>query len=270
MQDWTSQQSAYNPPGQKLGADEVALGKAATQSLGAFDLLGDSWNLVKDKLLETVGGLLLAFGVAGGVQMALSIGMYVFLMGGMVGGIALGEANSGIGAAVMFGGMAIAYLAMIIAMIVTQTLAMAAYQLFLLRVVRGQSTSFSDLKAIKPVIVPLLGSTILTFFAAFAGSMLLVIPGIILTLGFAMTTYVILDKNLGAVEAMKASWRIMSGHKLQFFVLGLALSLLNIVGMMACGLGTLLTMPMGMVAIAMFYNRIAEAGNAYIELAARG
>lgn len=266
MNEWNSEKPSYNPPGQRLGANDIALRRTPTASLGASALIGDGWNIVKDKLIETVGGLLLAFGVSMGVQMVLQVGLYALLFAGMLAGAALSSVDETLGMVVTFAGMGIGYFAMIAVMVVVQTLAMAAYQLFLLRLVRGQETSFSDLNAIKPVIVPLLFVGLLNAVAVMAGYVLLIVPGVIIALGLAMANFVVLDKNLRAVEAMKASWRIMVGYKGKLFVLVLLIALLNFAGMLACGMGTLVTMPISMVAMAMFYNRIAEPGNAYMAL----
>lgn len=54
------------------------------------------------------------------------------------------------------------------------------------------------------------------------GCALLIVPGIILACGFGMTFYILADDpNISGVDAMKQSWEMMNGHKMDFFMLGL-------------------------------------------------
>ena len=55
------------------------------------------------------------------------------------------------------------------------------------------------------------------------GFLLFFIPGIIVTLGLAMTGPIICDNpELGAMEVIKKSWAMMKGHKLEYLLLGLS------------------------------------------------
>lgn len=52
------------------------------------------------------------------------------------------------------------------------------------------------------------------------GAILFIVPGIIVFLGLSMTYFIMIDDpNIGGVDAMKASWNLMNGHKWNLFCL---------------------------------------------------
>ena len=83
--------------------------------------------------------------------------------------------------------------------------------------------------------------TLLHFFVAMIvmsilisiGMILLIIPGIILSYMLILTPYLIIDKNMGAFEAMSESMRLTKGYKMDIFVGHfVVLLLINIVSML--------------------------------------
>ena len=51
------------------------------------------------------------------------------------------------------------------------------------------------------------------------GTILLIIPGIILILGFSQVDPIIVDNpDLPIIDVIKKSWEIMNGHKMEFLV----------------------------------------------------
>ena len=68
-----------------------------------------------------------------------------------------------------------------------------------------------------------LGGTLWMGLFVFLWSLLLVIPGIIKSLSYGMTKYILADcPNVKAKDALKLSMRMMNGHKWEYFVLGLS------------------------------------------------
>ncbi len=64
-----------------------------------------------------------------------------------------------------------------------------------------------------------LGAHILTAIAIALGFLALIVPGIILALGLAFVPYLVVERGLGPIDAIKESWRITKGHKWQLFLL---------------------------------------------------
>ena len=74
------------------------------------------------------------------------------------------------------------------------------------------------------------GSLILMVLMIVGWSLLLVIPGIIKVLAYAMTPFILgEDEDVGAVEAITRSRRMMDGHKWRLFLLSFCCSLLPVV-----------------------------------------
>ena len=134
-----------------------------------------------------------------------------------------------------------------------------------LRLARGQSLKLEHLFEVKRFAKPLIVGSILLPLGVTLGYIFLIIPGIIFMLGCFLYSFVVVDKNLSGVESLKAAWALTDGHKLDLFLLMLLMSLVNMLGMMACGVGMIVTIPMTFGAIAYFYDSIAEPGNAYLQ-----
>ena len=71
------------------------------------------------------------------------------------------------------------------------------------------------------------GRFLMTYFMMelfiFLWSLLLIVPGIIKSLAYAQTPYILMDHpEMGWKEALKESQRMMDGHKWELFVLGLS------------------------------------------------
>jgi len=101
-----------------------------------------------------------------------------------------------------------------------------------------------------------LGATVLVFLCVGIGFLLIIVPGIILALMLMFTPYLVVDKNLGPIVAMKESKRITDGSKWQLFVFAVALFGLNLLGAIALLIGLLVTIPVSMLAIAHAYRQL--------------
>ncbi|MBI5456712.1 DUF975 family protein [Candidatus Kaiserbacteria bacterium] len=104
--------------------------------------------------------------------------------------------------------------------------------------------------------LPYVFGRILVGIVVIVGLILLIVPGVILSFGFMFTSYLIVDKGLGPVAAMKESWRITKGHKWQLALLGLAFAGLNILGLLALVVGLLVTIPVTLLAAVHVYRTL--------------
>lgn len=93
------------------------------------------------------------------------------------------------------------------------------------------------------------------------GFILLVIPGIIAMLGLLFSSYLIVDKKRGPIEAMKESWRITNGHKWQLLLFVLAIVGVNILGILALLVGLLVTVPVSALATVHVYRFLEHKAN---------
>lgn len=89
------------------------------------------------------------------------------------------------------------------------------------------------------------------------GLILLVVPGIILACGFAMTFYIMIDDpNISGLDALKQSWNMMQGRKWDFFCLQLRFLGWIILSIITCGIGYIWLSPYMTITNLNFYRKI--------------
>ena len=93
-------------------------------------------------------------------------------------------------------------------------------------------------------------------------TLLLIVPGIIKALSYAMTPYVLKDNpNMKSNEAIEESMRLMSGHKAELFLLSLSFIGWALLSLLTLGIGFLWLIPYMQTANAHFYEDLKkEAG----------
>lgn len=130
----------------------------------------------------------------------------------------------------------------------------------LLRLVRGESDAgVETLLHGYSRYLALLGTVVLTSIIVGVGFLLLIVPGIIASFGLMHAPMLVLDKGLGAADAIRASWEMMKGYKLDAFLLALSYMMIAIAGALALGVGLLVAIPVIAAASAAFYNRVLAA-----------
>jgi len=102
-----------------------------------------------------------------------------------------------------------------------------------------------------------LGAHILCLFAIALGFIAFIVPGIIIAMGLAFVPYLVVERGLGPIDAIKESWRITKGHKWQLFLLVLTLIGINLLGTLALLVGLLVTLPVTMLALVHAYRTLA-------------
>jgi uncharacterized membrane protein len=102
-----------------------------------------------------------------------------------------------------------------------------------------------------------LGASILFDLAVAVGFVLLIVPGIIFALMFMFVTFIVIDRELGPIEALKESHRITHGHKWKLLGFVLVLLIINLLGALALLVGLLVSIPVSSLAFAYAYRLLA-------------
>lgn len=90
------------------------------------------------------------------------------------------------------------------------------------------------------------------------GMVLLIVPGIIAMLGLSQTFYILADNpHMSAVDALKKSWDMMVGYKLNYFVLLLLAMFLILAGTLLFLVGLLAAIPVVYTMMALFYDDLS-------------
>jgi uncharacterized membrane protein len=101
----------------------------------------------------------------------------------------------------------------------------------------------------------LVGSIVYGIIVAI-GFVFLIIPGIYLAVKYQFYEYLIVDKGMGPIEAIKRSGVLTEGVKRNLVLFWLALVGINILGLIALGVGLIATVPVSWLANAYVYRRL--------------
>jgi hypothetical protein len=215
--------------------------------IDAGDILNRSWEIFKGELGLMIAAILIAFGIPFAINMAMSF-VQQFAMMGMMG--ARGPGGNPNQAAGLILGFTL--VSMVINFAIQQFM-QAGLMVFMLRVARGGSPEISDLFSGKQYFWRFFWGGLLLQVMIVVGFILLFIPGIILALMFWPMTYIIVDRNTGVLDSLQQAREITSGNFMAVFVLGLASFGINLLGLLACGVGMLFSIPLGILLFAVAY-----------------
>jgi uncharacterized membrane protein len=120
--------------------------------------------------------------------------------------------------------------------------------------VRGESIEFSELfSGFQRFLDAFLANLIITIFTI-AGSILCIIPGLLVGIAYMSTYLFMLDDKLAFWDAMEASRKMVMNNPVQWIILWLVLCLFNIVGVLACCAGLILTGPISLLVLTLAYD----------------
>jgi uncharacterized membrane protein len=128
---------------------------------------------------------------------------------------------------------------------------------FSLDVARGQKPEFGVVFSGGNYFLPMFAAHLIASICVGLGLMLCVVPGIILSVGWMLATPLIVDRNRSATVALRESWQLTSGQRLDLFGYLLLMVGVAILGFFACCLGlVLLSLPVIAVSSASLYIRL--------------
>lgn len=127
-----------------------------------------------------------------------------------------------------------------------------------LKLISGQQAEIGDLFGRMSQLLSYIVAAILVGLAVVVGLFLLIVPGIYLALRMGLFVYFIVDDGAGPIAAIQRSWDATSGVTLKLFVMMVVFILINILGLIPCFLGLLITYPVTYLAHAAVYRTLRE------------
>ena len=94
------------------------------------------------------------------------------------------------------------------------------------------------------------------------GFALLIVPGIIFACKLAFTPYLVVDRKMAVIEAVKESWRMTGGHSWKVFLIGLLGIPVCIAGLICLGVGVIISIMWITLAFASLYHAVSQTGEA--------
>ncbi|HLK56712.1 MAG TPA: hypothetical protein VKU00_09115 [Chthonomonadaceae bacterium] len=219
-----------------------------------FEAIGEAWQLFSQQM----GTWILALLIFLAIYFAIYIGIYVVLMVGIFGTLmATGGSASGQHGgdpSAMLGVLFLGYSILALVILALVSYFTAGMLRMAIRQVRGEPIGIGDLFSGGDAFLPVLGATLLVGLATGIGGMLLVIPGFIVAGLFFLTIPLIVDRKMGVIEAMTASWNALKSDWLMATLFAFVLPLIAGLGALACGFGMLFTMPLLYLGMAVVYR----------------
>ncbi len=127
-----------------------------------------------------------------------------------------------------------------------------------LKIYDKKAVKHDDLFKSTNLIIPYFLGSLIYGAIVFAGFLLLIIPGIIWSIKFGYYTYFMVDKNMGPIDALKASSAMTKNIKWKLLGFGIIAAVINILGVFAILIGLFWTVPTTMMAQAYIYRKLTS------------
>tara|TARA_B110000879_G_scaffold118005_1_gene156824 strand:- start:1006 stop:1584 length:579 start_codon:yes stop_codon:yes gene_type:complete len=130
---------------------------------------------------------------------------------------------------------------------------------FFLNLVKGKETRFELLfEGFKPLLTVLLAYAIITALTVI-GLILLLVPGIVVALGFSMTYYIIAeDPEISFQTALEQSWKLTDGYKMELLELNLRFIPWYLLGLLCFIVGVFAVVPWHNTTLTLYYQYLKE------------
>ena len=177
-----------------------------------------SWDLMKNNFVELL--LLTIISIAASIPTGL---------------MRIGVEGSGFGA----GGVLLGLFGIVFWLFISAPIAYGIAYVYL-QLIRGEKFNVATVfDCFKTNYINVILANLLTSAIIIAGFLFLIIPGIIFACKLAFVPYLVMDKKMDAVEAVKTSWEMTKGHTLTIFLIGLLAIPIAIMGLLMLVVGLL-------------------------------
>ena len=133
------------------------------------------------------------------------------------------------------------------------------FSVYFLNLIRNEDISYGRLFDGYKDFVRIFLAEFLIVLAVFIGCILLIVPGIIAGLMFSQTEFILKeDKEIGAIDAMKKSMKMMEGHKSELFWLTLSFIGWFLLCILTIGIGFLFLGPYFGTTMAHYYEDLKK------------
>jgi len=132
----------------------------------------------------------------------------------------------------------------------------AGFHIFTMKKLMGRNAEIGDLFKGFNFFVPTLVASLLIGLFTFAGTLLCLIPGLVVAAMYKFTYLFIVDKRMDFWPAMQASHAVVKNDYFGFTMFMILAFLVNLLGVLCCIVGLLVTIPLTFAAITVAYKEI--------------
>ena len=132
----------------------------------------------------------------------------------------------------------------------------AGFHIYTMKKLTGRTAQIGDLFEGFNLFLPTLVASLLIGLFTFAGTLLCIIPGLVVAAMYKFTYLFIVDKKMDFWPAMQASHAVVKNDYVGFTIFLVLAFLVNVLGLLCCVVGILVTMPLTFAAITIAYKEI--------------
>ncbi|HTP31912.1 MAG TPA: zinc-ribbon domain-containing protein [Candidatus Acidoferrales bacterium] len=132
----------------------------------------------------------------------------------------------------------------------------AGFHFYFLKKLMGRNPEFADLFKGFNFFIPTLVASLLIGLFVFLGTLLCIIPGLVVAAMYKFTYLFIIDKRMDFWPAMQASHAVTRNDYFGFTMFLLLTALVNLLGFLCCIVGLLVTIPLTFAAITIAYQEL--------------
>jgi len=132
----------------------------------------------------------------------------------------------------------------------------AGFHIFTMKKLMGRRAEFADLFKGFNYFVPTLVASLVIGLFVFGGTLLCVIPGLVLAAMYKFTFLFIVDKRMDFWPAMQASHAVVKNDYFGFTMFLLLMALVNLLGFICCIIGAFVALPVTFAAITAAYKEV--------------
>jgi uncharacterized membrane protein len=256
QQPYGEPQQPYGQPyGQQPPAAQPYGGPAGYAQPSAGSAIGDGFSWAWGKFTQNAGPLIGGLAVYGAALVVLIIIFFSIIIGGTAaatdayGNVRPGAAGAAFGAYLIFFALVLLFSAFV----------QAALIRVVTEVMNTGRTSFGSFFRIDRVGTVLLAA-LLVGLGTGIGTALLYLPGIVFAFFAQFTLFFVIDKGLGAIDAIKASFQLAYKNFATAALLYLVVLVASSIGGSLCGIGALVTTPLAMLVSGFVFRRLHGEG----------
>jgi uncharacterized membrane protein len=132
----------------------------------------------------------------------------------------------------------------------------AGFHIFTMKKLMGRPAEFADLFKGFNYFVPTLVASLLIGLFVFGGTLLCLIPGLVVAAMYKFTYLFIVDKRMDFWPAMQASHAVVKNDYFGFTMFLLLMALVDLLGFICCIIGIFVALPVTFAAITVAYKEI--------------
>lgn len=216
--------------------------------------VGDAFSWGWTKFTQQVGPFLLGVLAYLAVIVVISAVLFAVILGGTVASVDpdTQELRNGAGFGLVFG-----YLVVLAVVLLLSAFMQAGVTRASLEVADGRRIdvgTFFRFDEFGKVVV----AALLVGLGTAVGTLLFVVPGLVFAFLAQFTLFFVIDRRMAPVDAIRASFTLVTRNLGTVVLLFLAVYAANLVGSALCGVGQLVSFPVGLLATTWMYRRLQD------------